>query len=64
MSSHQHVVTVAGTVTGTLFTLFATIQSGDMVKAGVLSGLGAIISFIVSLGLKWIAKRVTRKSER
>ena len=57
-SSHHG--TVAGTAGGTLLSIFATIQSGDVTKTIILAALGAVVSFGVSLGLKWVAKRVRR----
>ena len=55
-SSHHG--TAAGTVGGTLLSIFASIQSGDITKTVILATLGAIVSFLVSLGLKWITKRL------
>lgn len=55
-SSHQG--TAAGTLGGTLLSVFATIQSGDVAKTIILATVGAVVSFVVSLGMKWIAKRL------
>lgn len=57
-SSHHG--TAAGTAGGTLLSVIATIQSGDLTKTVILAALGAVVSFGVSLGLKWVAKRWLR----
>lgn len=56
----NHHGTAAGTVGGTLLSIFASIQSGDVTKTIILAALGAVVSFGVSLALKWIAKKVSR----
>lgn len=48
--------TAAGTVTGTVFTVAANIDSQDYMKTVVLAVVGAIASFMVSLCLKWLWK--------
>jgi mannitol-specific phosphotransferase system IIBC component len=57
-SSHHG--TAAGTAGGTLLSVFATIESGDLTKTIVLATVGAVVSFGVSLGLKWLAKKLRR----
>lgn len=59
-ATHHHTGTLAGTVSGTLLTL-ATIHSEDLIKTTVLAAIGALVSFVVSLGLGWIRRRVNRK---
>ena len=54
---HDH-TTVAGTVTGTVFTVAANIDSQDYTKTVILAVVGATASFIVSLVLKWIWNRI------
>jgi hypothetical protein len=49
--------TKAGTVGGTLFTVFYNIKSEDIVKTIVLASIGAVVSFLVSLMLKRIFKQ-------
>lgn len=51
---------MAGTIGGTLLSIFSNIQSEDIIKTSVLAGIGAIVSFFVSLGLKWIIRRRSR----
>lgn len=55
LSSHHG--TAAGTVGGTILSIFASIHSGEVTKTIILATIGAIVSFLVSLGLKWITKR-------
>lgn len=58
MAAHNHHGgTVAGTASGTILTIFANIHSEDIVKTAVLAIIGAVVSFSISLGLKWIARR-------
>lgn len=58
LSSHHG--TAAGTAGGTVLSVLATIQSGDLTKTVILAALGAVVSFGVSLALKWVAKRWSR----
>lgn len=46
MSGHSNHTTVAGTVSGTLLTLFANIHSEDLLKTAVLSLIGAVVSCV------------------
>lgn len=55
-SSHHG--TAAGTAGGTLLSIVVTIQSGDITKTIVLATVGAVVSFLVSLGMKWVARKV------
>lgn len=54
--------TVAGTAGGTLLTIFANIHSEDVIKTAVLACIGAIVSFTISVGMKWIAKKLKRQA--
>ncbi|MFY7963520.1 MAG: hypothetical protein ACOVO1_01375 [Chitinophagaceae bacterium] len=47
----------AGTIGGTLLTVFYNIKSEDVVKTIVLASIGAVVSFVVSLLLKAIFKK-------
>ncbi len=62
MSTTNHIAsgTVIGTVSGTALTLVVNVGSSDIIKTVVLAALGALVSFCVSLGLKWLAKRIRR----
>lgn len=55
---HDH-TTVAGTVTGTAFTVAANIDSQDYIKTVVLAMVGAIVSFLVTRALKWIWQKLS-----
>ena len=57
-TTNGHGGTVAGTAGGTLLTIFANIQSEDVVKTAVLACIGAVVSFTISLGLKWVSRRI------
>jgi mannitol-specific phosphotransferase system IIBC component len=52
--------TVAGTASGTLLTLFANIHSEDLMKTALLSLLGAVVSFVVSVGLRWVVRKFSK----
>ena len=52
--------TAAGTLGGTLLSIIASIQSGDVTKTIVLATTGAVVSFVVSLALKWITRKWSR----
>jgi mannitol-specific phosphotransferase system IIBC component len=58
----NHGGTVAGTAGGTLLTIFANIQSSDVVKTATLAIIGAVVSFSVSLLMKWISRKMKRKT--
>lgn len=58
MSTNHHIAggTIAGTVSGTALTVIANIGSADILKTVILAALGAVVSFSVSLLLKWLFK--------
>ncbi len=59
MSVHNgHGGTIAGTASGTLLTILANIHSEDVVKTALLACVGAVVSFAVSLLLKWISRKI------
>jgi mannitol-specific phosphotransferase system IIBC component len=58
----SHGGTLAGTATGTLLTIFVNIHSEDIVKTAVLACIGAVVSFTISVALKWMARKRLRKS--
>lgn len=49
--------TKAGTIGGTLLTILVNINSADLLKTGLLAAVGAVVSFIVTLFLKFLIKR-------
>jgi hypothetical protein len=52
--------TKTGTAGGTLLTIFANITKEDIAKTIVLAGIGAIVSFGVTLLLKVVIKKLRR----
>lgn len=62
MSTHTHIehVTLLGTVSGTALTVVVNIGSSDIIKTVVLAAVGAVVSFCVSVGLKWLTKRLKK----
>ena len=59
--------TILGTVSGTALTLAMNIESSDILKTVVLAALGAVVSFVVTVGLKrvWaLPKYFKRKRKR
>jgi hypothetical protein len=52
--------TKRGTVGGTLLTIFANISSEDLIKTAILAAIGAVVSFGVTLLLKFLIKRVKK----
>jgi uncharacterized membrane protein len=57
MIHHDH-STAIGTTTGTALSVFATLDTQDYMKTIVLACLGAIVSFTMSLILKWVWKKL------
>ena len=52
--------TKAGTAGGTLLTIFANISSEDIIKTIILAAVGAAVSFVVTIFLKVIVKRLKK----
>ena len=55
METNQN--TRAGTIGGTLCCVFASIQKDDILKTIVLAAIGATVSFLVSVFLKYLLKK-------
>jgi len=53
--------TKAGTAGGTLLTILVNITSADLLKTGLLAAAGAVVSFSVTLLLKFLIKRFKNK---
>jgi hypothetical protein len=51
--------TVMGTVSGTALSVIG-ISSADILKTAVLAATGALVSFSVSVFLKWVSKRLRK----
>ncbi len=49
-----------GTIGGTLTSVIFGLPIDDMIKTSTLAALGAIVSFIVSVGLKCVVRRIRR----
>jgi hypothetical protein len=64
MATQHHIETgtILGTVSGTALTVVVNIGSSDIIKTAILAAVGAVVSFCVSVGLKWLAKKVRRGS--
>jgi uncharacterized membrane protein (UPF0136 family) len=52
--------TIWGTLFGTVLTLASTIDYQDYIKTIVLAIIGATVSFIFSVILRWLCDRVKR----
>jgi len=53
----EHTTTI-GTISGTLLSVAATIDLQDITKTIVLAAVGASVSFLVTLFLKWVWRRI------
>ena len=53
--------TKSGTIGGTLLSVFWNIHSADIVKTVCLAMIGAAVSFVVSLLLKWVVKKIRER---
>jgi uncharacterized membrane protein (UPF0136 family) len=54
MTHHHDSTTALGTLTGTVFTVAATIDTQDYLKTVILAIIGATVSFVVSMVLRWM----------
>ena len=52
--------TKTGTAGGTLLSIFANISSGDLLKTAILAAIGAAVSFVVTVVLKLLVKRIKK----
>jgi len=59
MATHNNIEsgTILGTVSGTALTVAVNVGSSDILKTVILASLGAVVSFSMSLLLKWLVKR-------
>lgn len=53
---------VKGTCSGTLLALVGAIRSEDLVQTAALAATGAVVSFCVSLGLRWLQRRLRKQN--
>lgn len=49
-----------GTAGGTLLTILGNITSDDIAKTAILAAVGAVVSFVVTLMLKLLTKRIKK----
>ena len=49
--------TIIGTAGGVFLCMLPQLESGDILKTVILAGIGAVVSFTISLLLKLICKR-------
>lgn len=50
-----------GTSTGTLLGVIGNTSGGDLFKTALLAAVGAAVSYLVSLALRWLVGRFTKK---
>lgn len=60
MHHPQDSTTAMGTLTGTVLTVSATIDTQDYMKTMILAIVGATASFAVSVFLKWLWKKLNQ----
>ena len=48
--------TKAGTLSGTILSIFGNLHHEDLLKTAILAGIGALVSFSVTIALKAIVK--------
>jgi hypothetical protein len=52
----------AGIAGGTLLTVLVNLQSSDIVKTCILAAVGALVSFCMSLAMKWLVRKLKDRS--
>ena len=52
--------TLLGTVSGTALTVAVNMDLQDILKTAVCAFIGAVVSFSVSVTLKWLVKRLRK----
>ncbi len=50
--------TMGGTIGGTLLVILLQIHDTDVLKTCILAAIGAVVSYLVSLGMKWLVRRI------
>ncbi|WP_421872955.1 hypothetical protein [Marinoscillum sp.] len=56
MSQSAHIGTKAGTIGGTLLSIIPNLTGADIAKTIILAAIGAVVSFGISILMKWIVK--------
>jgi len=46
--------TLIGTISGTILSVLAMFDTKDLIKTVIMATVGAVVSFLVSRGLKWL----------
>jgi len=54
-------ITIIGTISGTLLSVAVTIDHQDYLKTIVLAAVGAAVSFIVTVFLRWVWRKVFKQ---
>lgn len=57
MHDYSHINLRAGTAGGTILVFVANIHGDDIIRTMLLSLTGAVVSFFVSLLLKWLLRK-------
>lgn len=62
MSTHNNIEsgTILGTISGTALAIAVNVGSSDIAKTVVLAALGAVVSFSVSMLMKWLVRKFKR----
>ncbi len=58
--SHDN-TTIIGTISGTLLSIEVTIDHQDYLKTIVLAAVGAAVSFVVTVVLRWVWRKVFKR---
>jgi hypothetical protein len=63
MTHHQMIDgTRAGTIGGTLLSIIPNLNSSDLMKTAILAAVGALVSFTISILLKWVVKALGKRN--
>ena len=54
--------TITGTFAGTLLVLFARVDTTQLFSTIILAGVGAAVSFLVSIGCRYVWKKINERS--
>jgi CBS-domain-containing membrane protein len=60
MLAYENQRTVVSTVGGTLISLFVGVNYDDVMKTAVLAFVGAVVSFIASMFMRWLTRRLMK----
>lgn len=56
-----HYGSKAAAVGGTITSIVANVHTGDLVRTMILASVGAVVSFTMSVLLKWLVKALRRR---